>query len=50
MRECFKTGTSRGRGNGIEWDFSRHDALINASELSLKLVQWERILSANSKL
>ena len=50
MRKYFKPGTSRGRGNGTEWGFSKYDAVINALEMSLKLVQWERILSVNSKL
>lgn len=32
MGVSFKTGTSRGRGNATEWNFSRYDAEVNASE------------------
>lgn len=32
MGKSFKTGTSRGKGNTTEWNFSRFDAEINASE------------------
>lgn len=32
MGKSFKTGTSRGRGNATERNFSRYDAEINASE------------------
>lgn len=32
MGKSFQTGTSKGRGNATERDFSRYDAEINASE------------------